>query len=695
MPPHGLVEHSVPSSLGPLTIWAAPRMAEPDRPILLAIPASAASAEAFGALAQSLDIFADLCVLQPIPHPADAVATAVGELLEQQFAIRRVVLIGDAGGGVAALGVRASNLARVVAIEPTLITTDLWPIAAGLAQTDSYAPTGGDRGAVLDALAAPAEVVLGGVALGVQRELPQAPSLVTPAARALLAASPGVRLHRLQGAGHDLLGQAATAVLEIVLEACRRAGEPLPAQRLRLDEPLLEATPVTARRVIYRGEDAEAFSAALLRRNPAVALGPQDGADAVVLAGPPTPEQLQDAARRLRPGGHLITRWVAAPEALRAALEPHGLALCPPMDDSGTGVIRACRLAPGEALPAPLFLQNVAYASLMMDIRSRLPARALSSEPDLRVVYGTPPQDFPPLPPEQPKVLVMQRPGQLDNDVWRGLLARAIRGNWLVVIEYDDDPELVAQVQRQDAANLDRFRFAHAIQTSTPALADLFGGLNPEVLVFPNAVFDLPPFPAAPREPRVLYAALGRTSFAVEVARSLEPVITACRGVQFDVIGDRTVFGAFPTRIKRFHSHLSYEAYLSMMGQCQVTLSPLESGPRNAAKSDAKFLDAATTGALLVASPTVYGQTVQHGVNGLIAERLEDWAPMLISALNDAAAREGMTRKAWSQVRDHRMFADQIPLRRQAYQDLWVRRDALNAALIARIEGLAEAVAAT
>jgi hypothetical protein len=107
-------------------------------------------------------------------------------------------------------------------------------------------------------------------------------------------------------------------------------------------------------------------------------------------------------------------------------------------------------------------------------------------------------------------------------------------------------------------------------------------------------------------------------------------------------------------------------------------------------KSDAKFLDAARAGVLTIASPTIYDRVIEHGVNGLLAPRVEDWAPLLIRALAEPAWRQAMARRAWDYVRRERMFANQVALRRDWYLDLWARREELNAGLIARTPGLRE-----
>jgi len=135
-----------------------------------------------------------------------------------------------------------------------------------------------------------------------------------------------------------------------------------------------------------------------------------------------------------------------------------------------------------------------------------------------------------------------------------------------------------------------------------------------------------------------------------------------------------------------------YEHYLELMADSAVSLSPIEGRLHQDTKSDAKFLDAASRGVLTIASPTIYAETIRHGVTGLIAGRVEDWAPLLAGALRDEPRRLAMAQAAWTYVRDQRMFAAQLPERLAWYRSLWARREALSAGVIERLPGLAQAL---
>lgn len=715
-----LARRSVQTDVGPLEFHGRPEKHDPARPVVVAVTGLFAGPDDLVKLPDMLGIYADGVVVpllqaMRLETPGvEAAARAVGALIDQAFAGRQVVLMGVSLGATVCLAVRSPHVRRIVAVEPVLVVEKLWPVLPQVRQRLAALPAGQgehrlwsgmlgvgpvdafkDYRPLLAELPAPVDVVLGGAPLYPEREAPRFPSLVDAPERQLLAATRKVRLHVDPAAGHNVQAQSALA-LEVTLEACRRAAAAHGYDPRAIDEPLLEATPLDASRVTYRGPEPEAFRAALRARNPKAAVSFELGgeaSDAIVLGGPPASHELPELASALAANGCLIARW--APEAAGAAdLAAAGLAPLAPVDAAGTGVVR---LARAEAARGPLRVQSFAYAPLLMDIRTRLPAQMLASSPDLAIAYRTKPFALPPLDRDTPKVLVLQRPGDLNLENNRAMVAEAMAGGWVTVLEYDDHPRVIGEVLGSKGSSpqaMARFGYFHAVQTSTPALQEAFRVENPEVTVFPNAVFELMPFPEGPRPRRVVYGGVLRGEFAAAVAASLAAVTADFPDLQFEVIGDKAVFEALPTARKTLHGYMSYEAYLRLMGECAISLSPMEDRPLRDTKSDAKFLDAARAGVLTIASPVIYDRVITHGENGLLARTLEDWPAQLRLALSDTELQTRLARRAWEYVRDERMFAGQVAARRDWYWSLWRRRDELDETLLQRVPGMREALQA-
>ena len=173
-------------------------------------------------------------------------AQAVSELIETVLAGRRVVLVGLSVGALLALAVRSAQVKGVVALEPPLVMSKLWPMAGRLAARWREVPE--DRG-VLGAVfggvgeetreertwfhlfdsAPPVHVVLGEAPLMPPRGLDRFPSFVDVAERAWLLARPGVEVTVAKGAGHNIHVAAPGLLREVLLEAlaAAAAGPPL------------------------------------------------------------------------------------------------------------------------------------------------------------------------------------------------------------------------------------------------------------------------------------------------------------------------------------------------------------------------------------------------------------------------------------------------------------------------------------
>jgi hypothetical protein len=346
--------------------------------------------------------------------------------------------------------------------------------------------------------------------------------------------------------------------------------------------------------------------------------------------------------------------------------------------------------------PAPMQidLRAVTFAPTLMDARTRLPASYLNSVPDLVVTHVEKDLRLPTVPEQKPKIVIVQRHIPDSEEQWVNWLAYATRAGWVVVSEYDDHPDLIAAATNSDPGPKWRtIAYSHAVQTSTRQLAEAFRARNPEAMPFANAAFSLPPFPERGDGPaRLFFGAANRQHFSVPVAQALKPVLDKYPEAHVEVVHDRAFFEALPTSAKSFHPTLPYDDYLAAMDRCDIALLPLEGREAERYKSDIKYVEAASRGLAVIASPAVYAETIRDGITGLIAPTLADWAPSVERLIGDANLRHRLARTAWEEVRDHRMFAYQVAARRDWYIDLWRRRDQLQARLVERLPLLAQAL---
>ena len=720
-----LERREVVTDTGVTLIFGLPEAPGATRPVLIVIASSFMSIRSLNRLPRLLDdachvVVAELPLASPgaVPTPTTArLAEHLGLVAHEAFRGRAVVMVGFGDAALVVLQTQAPEILRKVAFEPPLRSEKLWPLRALVREkartarepvvqaflTEIYGASAGelearDHRSALEVRPVPIDVVVGERLLMPERLVESTPSLVDEAERSWLRGLANVTLRVAPGAGHAIEREAGPFAIQVLRQAVdfaaalRRApGDLVPR--------IAAAAPRNARRVRSLGAEPAGFERAYLRFNPqAQVVGPLDGSgiDLLVVLDPvPEGSALDEAITALEPGGVMLVATPLGASAAAAAgrATAAGLELLPtdPLNGPlGVAIVRA-RKPPSVARTV---VEIVPYAPFLMDIRTRLPAEGLSTDPDLEISYHGPPVRQ--APGGAPRVVILQRPAAWTAARWQAVAAQALRARQVLVLEFDDHPRLISRIaagREMIEDGWERFRIAHAIQTSTEPLVEMFRELNPEVMLVPNAVFDLPPFPAGPRSRRVFYGGVLRGEFAVAVARALEPAIRAFPDLEFEVVGDRAFFDALPTARKRYADYLAYGGYLELMASCGISLSPLEDREFIETKSDAKYLDASRSGVLTIASDVVYGRVIRSGENGLIARTLEDWPRLLAQALADPAAAERMARAAWEEVRARRMFAHQIPARRDWYRDLLARREELDRAILERSPAVAEILA--
>jgi glycosyltransferase involved in cell wall biosynthesis len=323
------------------------------------------------------------------------------------------------------------------------------------------------------------------------------------------------------------------------------------------------------------------------------------------------------------------------------------------------------------------------------DVRMDEPLAALASRPEALTRADRGRAHLPRLAGAGGRVFVWQRPILSPDDLPQ--VRKLIDRGYVVVTDFDDDPDHWPEIARHDHLT---FRAAHAVQTSTPALAARLAAHNPTVQVFANSVSALPPPPAptAPDAPvRLFFGALNRKSDWTELLAAVNGLLQRRDGeLHVEVVHDRAFFDALATDAKTFTPTCDYAAYKAVLQRSDLALMPLAPTAFNRMKSDLKFVEAAAHGAVALASPTVYADSIRDRETGLICDTPAAFAEAIEAMLDRPDRRQAIAEAAYAWVRDNRMLAYQVAERMAWYRDLVDRRDALTRALRARVPGLEE-----
>lgn len=262
--------------------------------------------------------------------------------------------------------------------------------------------------------------------------------------------------------------------------------------------------------------------------------------------------------------------------------------------------------------------------------------------------------------------------------IWqRDRLAKKI----LTVQEWDDDPLHWEEHFRQ--SDFFALRSAHGIQTSTPALAEYLRQFNPEVKIFPNCIAALPPLPKkTDQSVTIFYGALNRQDDWLPIMPVLNRVLHRhCVRVKLVVVWDQAFFDAASTENKHFEPFCDYPRYCELLQHSDICLLPLLPTRFNRMKSDLKFLEAAASGAVALANPTVYEDTLIDGVTGVLYRGEDEFEENLTKLIDDASLRQRLSGNAWEWVKQHRLLSAHYRERLEWYETLFERYEELTEAI--------------
>ena len=331
----------------------------------------------------------------------------------------------------------------------------------------------------------------------------------------------------------------------------------------------------------------------------------------------------------------------------------------------------------------------------MGEVRLRQPMQALASLSGSSCRYAT---DSVVLrsDPDLYKIFVWQRPVFTDLERDFKQIQALIRSGYIVIVDWDDDPRHWTDLQLEIQLT---FRSVHAVQVTTPELAELIKPFNPEVGVFPNALLSLPPT----RSDRVSGDGLRLFFGALNREKDWAPLIDELNAElrdapefwSFSVVHDQRFYDALdlPPSRKSFVPTCGYERYQAEMAQCDVAFLPLSNTPFNQMKSNLKAIEAGGHGLALLASNVLYERSL---VAGVTAELFSDSAQLRrhLQAWRqqpDLAHQLGKRARQW--VASECLAAHQVARRDAWYRDLASRRDQLNKDLFQRAPELAATAA--
>jgi SAM-dependent methyltransferase len=288
---------------------------------------------------------------------------------------------------------------------------------------------------------------------------------------------------------------------------------------------------------------------------------------------------------------------------------------------------------------------------------------------------------------DTPRVFVLHRP-TLSGEHGATVIRDLLKDGWVIVTEFDDHPDHFGMLNATDQL---AFRGVHAVQTSTPALAEILRTRNPEVMVFPNAIRTLPDVRnfLTPDLLTLFFGALNREQDWAPLMPMLNAVAEkAGERLRFCVVHDQGFFNALRTPHKTFTPTCDYETYMALLGQCEISLMPLADTPFNRAKSDLKFIEAGACRVASLASHIVYADSIEDGRTGLLFHNADELHDRLLRLVAMPELARGLAGTARSYVASERMLAYQVAPRIAWYRSLWARRDALTNALYARLINL-------
>ncbi len=218
-------------------------------------------------------------------------------------------------------------------------------------------------------------------------------------------------------------------------------------------------------------------------------------------------------------------------------------------------------------------------------------------------------------------------------------------------------------------------RHCDAVQVSSAGLAERLAPLAPRLELLPNQLPEVPPLQPRPAGP--LRVGWGGSAGHLDDIRATAPVLVRWlqehSDVRLEVMADplyRELFVEAPPERFRFLHPGPVEHYLQWLEGLDVGLAPLLPTDYNACRSDVKFLEYASRGAVPLLQRCATYAAVREGDTGLLFGDGEELVAQLEALRGDPEHRARLAQAAHAYVAGERLLAQQVPQQLAFYADL-------------------------
>jgi len=273
------------------------------------------------------------------------------------------------------------------------------------------------------------------------------------------------------------------------------------------------------------------------------------------------------------------------------------------------------------------------------------------------------------------------------------LLTAVNQSGILLVYEIDDDllnldpDSRFARTVPGDFSNRIKqaISFSHAVQCSTHRLAKVISEFHREVVVLENQLEHLPPPVDKKMQVRPLiigYAAgehhwLDWQTVKDAYNRVIAELENSGHKIETWIMGDKEIYESLDTQNKKYFPLAGHEEYLEMLSCFDISLIPLSDSTFNRSKSDVKFLESASRGCAVIASTTVYSDSIKHEQTGLLFSDQEEFQACLKSLICNPRCIPQLGKNAYNYIKKNRLLSRHINKWEATYRRWFENKSAL------------------